>query len=82
MFNKNYYKFIINENYHRLKVLQNYNKPFLDEYINYEKEFDSYYMIIKKVQYNDMAEEIVYSYEIDIYFKDEVNELLTNHSPF
>ena len=42
MFNKNYYKFIINENYHRLKVLQNYDKPFLDEYINYEKEFDSF----------------------------------------
>ncbi|MBR2455370.1 MAG: hypothetical protein IKB36_04915 [Clostridia bacterium] len=39
----------------------------------YEKEFDSYYMIIKKVQYNDMAEEIVYSYEIDIYFKDDLN---------
>lgn len=41
----------------------------------YEKEFDSYYMIVKKIQHSDMAEELVYNYEIDIYFKDDLNTL-------
>ena len=41
----------------------------------YEKEFDSYYMIVKKIQHSDMAEELVYGYEIDIYFKDDLNTL-------
>lgn len=39
----------------------------------YEKEFDEYYMIIKKVQHNDMADDVVYSYDIDVYFKDDLN---------
>ena len=41
----------------------------------YEKEFDSYYMIVKKIQHSDMAEELVYNYEIDIYFKNDLNTL-------
>lgn len=39
----------------------------------YEKEFDSYYMLVQKVQYDDMADEPVYAYDIDIFFKDDLN---------
>lgn len=43
----------------------------------YEKEFDSYYMIIEKVQYNDIAEDVVYNYHIYIYFKNDLNTVET-----
>lgn len=39
----------------------------------YEKEFDSYYMLVQKVQYDDMADVPVYAYDIDIFFKDDLN---------
>lgn len=43
----------------------------------YEKEFDSYYMIVEKVQYNDIAEDVVYNYHIYIYFKNDLNTVET-----
>lgn len=39
----------------------------------YEKEFDSYYMIVEKMQHDEMHENTVYSYGIYIYFKDDLN---------
>lgn len=39
----------------------------------YEKEFDSYYMIVEKMQHDEMNENTVYSYGIYIYFKDDLN---------
>ena len=39
----------------------------------YEKEFDSYYMIVEKMQHDEMHENTVYSYGIFIYFKDNLN---------
>lgn len=39
----------------------------------YEKEFDSYYMLVEKVQYDDMADVPVHAYEINIFFKNDLN---------
>ena len=39
----------------------------------YEKEFDSYYMLVEKVQYDDMSDVPVYAYEINIFFKNDLN---------